>query len=431
AAKAAEEATLRAAAEAKATDEARTAAAARARAQAEEAARAKADAKLKASEDARASAEATAAEQANLRAAAEAKAAEETKLRAAAEARAAEETKLRAAAETKAMEEARTTAEAKAAEVARATAEAIVAAAKAAEEATLRAAAEAKATDEARTAAAARARAQAEEAARAKADAEVAQAKTGNKRKSAKDSVQSVWFYTCEGDRLGPVSFEELKAMAAGSSLNPRLDMVWRQSMDAWKPAGQIDGLFERKSMPVEPKETLAPPAASIHPPQQGSRTPMAANVAWPGAHRRSLLLITLVFPFAWEYALNAISPLLVKQFGQALMGKILPAAPLVPLVVLVYFLLKRLMNLGMSRWWCLAVFAPILNLWVGYRCFACPAGYAYHKKMDGPGIALAILYWLIMLLAVLILAACVALLCGAIHSPALQEQLRVLIRIA
>jgi uncharacterized membrane protein YhaH (DUF805 family) len=109
-------------------------------------------------------------------------------------------------------------------------------------------------------------------------------------------------------------------------------------------------------------------------------------------------------------------------------MGNILPAAPLVPLAVLVYFSLKRLVNLGMSRWWCLAVFAPILNLWVGYRCFACPAGYAYHKKLDGPGIALAILYWLITVAAVLIVAAMVALLVGVINSPSLHEQLRVLI---
>lgn len=261
----------------------------------------------------------------------------------------------------------------------------------------------------------------------ASAATQAAQAKPGKKRKSA----HSVWFYTCEGDRLGPVSFEELREMAAGSSLDPRLDMVWRQRMEAWKPAGQVDGLFERQSVPVEPKETLAPQATPNRPPRQSSRTPMARNVAWPGARRRSLLLITLILPFAWHHALGALSPFLVKQFGPVLMGKILPAAALVPLVVLLHFGLKRLLNLGMSRLWCLAVFAPILNLWVGYRCFACPAGYAYHKKMDGPGIALAILYWLIMLSAVLILAAFVALLCGATSSPALQEQLRDVIRIA
>jgi hypothetical protein len=106
-------------------------------------------------------------------------------------------------------------------------------------------------------------------------------------------------------------------------------------------------------------------------------------------------------------------------------MGTILPVAAFVPLVVLAYFGLIRLLNLGMNRWWYLAIFVPILNLWVGYRCFACPAGYAYHKKMDGPGIALAILYSLTILLSVLI----VAVFYGAIDSPALQKLLGEAIR--
>jgi hypothetical protein len=89
--------------------------------------------------------------------------------------------------------------------------------------------------------------------------------------------------------------------------------------------------------------------------------------------------------------------------------------------VVLVYFGLMRVWNLGMNRWWYLAMFVPILNLWMGYRCFACPAGYAYHKKMDGPGILLAIIYVLMILLGVCILAVFY----GAIHNPELQQQLR------
>jgi hypothetical protein len=61
-----------------------------------------------------------------------------------------------------------------------------------------------------------------------------------------------------------------------------------------------------------------------------------------------------------------------------------------VPWVALAYFWMKRLVNLGMSRVWLLEILAPVLNLWVSYRCFACPPGYAYHKKLDGTGIALA-----------------------------------------
>ena len=65
----------------------------------------------------------------------------------------------------------------------------------------------------------------------------------------------------------------------------------------------------------------------------------------------------------------------------------------------------------------------PILNFWVGYRCFACPAGYAYHKKLDGVGIFLAIVYWLMIAVVLLAVAAVIAVLLGAVGSPELQQQ--------
>ena len=213
--------------------------------------------------------------------------------------------------------------------------------------------------------------------------------------------------------------------MVGSSSLDPRLDMVWRKGMDAWKPAGQIDGLFERTNVPVAVREPLAAPAEPIRSvPKQIPRTSTTQFVAEPGGRRRTLILATLVFPFLWHFALRLGSPFLIKQFGPLLMSQILPAAAYLPLLVIVHLGLKRLLNLGMSRFWFLAVFAPILNLWLGYRCFACPAGYARHKKLDPPGIVLAVLYWLVVVWVVTYLA----LLTGAIHNPALLEKFRSLV---
>jgi len=152
-------------------------------------------------------------------------------------------------------------------------------------------------------------------------------------------------------------------------------------------------------------------------------------NDGWPGARRRVFLPVCLVFPYVWTFALSAVSPFLIRQFGRNLMGTMLPFAEYLPLLVLVYFGVKRLANLGMNRWWCLAAFVPILNVWVGFRCFACPAGYAHHRKLDGPGIALAILYWLMILAIVLILASLAAVFFGVIDSPELQQQLREALR--
>ena len=457
---------LKAETEARAAEAAKAAAAAQVKAE-EERAKAEKEASLRAAAEAmaaeqvalRAAAEAKAAEEAKRRTAAEAKSAEDARLRAAAEARAAEETKLRAAAEAKAAEEARIAAAAKRKAEEDAKAKAAIEAA-AAEKARVMAAAKLKAETEARVAeeaslaAAEKAKARRQKKAKAAEIAKVrilararaagknrpaeatpkagedvidqAEPEPAPKQKFGQVSSKNCWFYTCQGERLGPVDFEELRAMAADLSLNPRLDMIWKQSMDMWKPAGQIDGLFERNNVSVE----LAAAVPPSSPAQQSARKPIPKNARWPGARRRSFLLVTLLLPLVWHYALAAASPLLIEQFGSALMGRLLPYAAFAPLVVLLHFGLKRLVNLGMSRWWCLAVFAPLLNLWLGYRCFACPPGYAYHQKLDGRGIALAIIYWLVTLAVVLALAASIALLCGGIESPLLLKQLRGLIRI-
>ena len=74
---------------------------------------------------------------------------------------------------------------------------------------------------------------------------------------------------------------------------------------------------------------------------------------------------------------------------------------PLVPLVLLVIPVLvlvitaKRFNNLGMSGWWWLGMLVPLLGLWLGYRLFAAPPGYAYTNKLDGVGKFLAVIYWL------------------------------------
>jgi hypothetical protein len=78
-----------------------------------------------------------------------------------------------------------------------------------------------------------------------------------------------------------------------------------------------------------------------------------------------------------------------------------------------------------MSRLWCLAVFAPFLNLWVGYRCFACPAGYAYQKKLDPPGIALAVIYWIVMASALSLLAVVAVQLYGTTDFSSITQSLR------
>jgi hypothetical protein len=237
------------------------------------------------------------------------------------------------------------------------------------------------------------------------------------------ETPPDAWFYSREGERIGPVTFAELKIKASEAALNPRLDMVWTHGMPEWKPAGEIDGLFERR-VAQETSNESAPSADPYAPPQHDSpEEVMAGEGEWPGARRRSFLIACLVFPFLWAFGFTFAVAFLSAQFGPEIMKVVVPASNLVPLIVGLYFGLNRLVNLGMSRWWYLANFVPILNFWVGYRCFACPAGYAYHKKLDGAGIFLAIIYWLMIAVVLLAVAAVIAVLLGVGGSPELQQQ--------
>jgi len=241
------------------------------------------------------------------------------------------------------------------------------------------------------------------------------------------DLSQHAWFYTRGGVKAGPVDYAGLQSLAKEGGLNPRQDMIWSKGMDNWKLAGEVKGLFERRV--VEEIAAPAPPSAapghSHTPPIRESHEVAAlGQTGWPGARRRSYLFMVIVFPLLWGGVIALGGSLMQQKPGGDAMSLIATGAALVPALVVIYFGLSRLVNLGMSRWWFLGNIVPFLNFWVGYRCFACPAGYAVHKKMDGVGIFLAIIYWLLIALVILSVAALIAVIFGAIDNPELKQQI-------
>lgn len=249
------------------------------------------------------------------------------------------------------------------------------------------------------------------------------------------DLSQDAWFFAQAGTKGGPIGFSELQCMAREGKLHPRQDLVWAKGMDRWQPAGEIQGLFERapqvagSESSVEKKATSASSAnvtASpyVSPQKVGSYGQTGTAVAMPGARRRSYLFFLIVFPVLWAALVAGGSTFVNQKVEQELMALIASGLLVLPVFVTLVISVMRLINLGMSGWWFLGNLVPFLNLWVGYRCFACPAGYANHKKMDGVGIFLAILYWLMILAGVVAFAAIVAVILGELGSPELREQI-------
>ena len=51
------------------------------------------------------------------------------------------------------------------------------------------------------------------------------------------------WHYTKGDERIGPVSSDDLKQLAASGELKPD-DLIWKDGLEDWKPASQLKGLF-------------------------------------------------------------------------------------------------------------------------------------------------------------------------------------------
>ncbi len=241
------------------------------------------------------------------------------------------------------------------------------------------------------------------------------------------DLTQQPWFYTHEGAQAGPVDFRVLQAKAREGNLNPRQDRIWSQGMADWKLAGEVAGLFEKRT--VEEVSGRPPVVANradpyTPPVHQSHGVASISPAEWPGARRRSYLFMVVVFPILCMVALGIMGTSAQEGSGNETQSLVATGAAIIPGVVGIVFGLMRLTNLGMSRWWFFGNFVPFLNLWLGYRCFSCPAGYAVHKKMDGIGIFLAIVYWLILVLVVVGVIAFAALMAGEMGTPELRQQI-------
>lgn len=80
------------------------------------------------------------------------------------------------------------------------------------------------------------------------------------------------WHYSKSGERFGPFSASDLKALAQSGELLPS-DLIWKDGMSEWTPAVRLKGLFS--DLPSDKNRVLpAPvPQATSHAPTQGAAT--------------------------------------------------------------------------------------------------------------------------------------------------------------
>jgi hypothetical protein len=95
--------------------------------------------------------------------------------------------------------------------------------------------------------------------------------------------MATAWHYVQNGQSLGPVPEEELKAMLAAGSLRGE-DLVWTQGMAAWTPAGQVPELRPAPPAPapvfVAPVPMMAAPAPFGGAPFRAQATPQMGGVS-------------------------------------------------------------------------------------------------------------------------------------------------------
>jgi hypothetical protein len=79
--------------------------------------------------------------------------------------------------------------------------------------------------------------------------------------------MEPAWYYVVNGNQVGPVSLDELRAVAAAGKLAPT-DLVWQENTPDWVPAHTVAGLLPSapplpRSMPAVPPQ----PTYSVSPP--------------------------------------------------------------------------------------------------------------------------------------------------------------------
>lgn len=91
--------------------------------------------------------------------------------------------------------------------------------------------------------------------------------------------ADSIWYYARGESEQGPISSAQIKALAATGALR-RDDLVWKEGMENWLPASDVDELFPQNKKKGKESETkTAPtPKGNKEDKENGAPTPRRAE---------------------------------------------------------------------------------------------------------------------------------------------------------
>lgn len=242
-------------------------------------------------------------------------------------------------------------------------------------------------------------------------------------------SDTSQWHYTDRtGQQVGPATTDELVQLIQ-SQVVPTSAMAWKDGMPGWKPVSQIEELQTAPNTASAPAAALAgaqttttpsPLATSVptdvsqpsianptQEPVDPYKTPnvptdeefymSTANQAenYGGIGRLAYFLLSIVVAIITQVITFALGG---EEIDTNTSYMITGGSFLVSMFVA----FSRFKNIGMSRWWFLGNFVPILNIFVSVWILSRQEGWVETQELDTAGKIIAWIMWTLILLSLL-----------------------------
>lgn len=222
----------------------------------------------------------------------------------------------------------------------------------------------------------------------------------------------SEWYLSHAGKKTGPLRAKQIAKLIAGGAFRANEAKVWKEGMQEWKFIPE-SGVLAQASLEPDVDPALAmdsvdkkpEPATPYTAPKSLPSREQFGEIAYGGIGRLAFFLAPLVIVAAFISVLVMVfgASMSVETVSEPVMAGGVIALYAGVFIAIIWINIARLKNLAMSGWWVLGLIVPILNVWLQWRQFACPEGYANHRELDTIGKVLTFVFVIIPLAIVAI----------------------------